>query len=80
MAAYEYKALDSSGKLLSGIIDADNAKVARSQLRKQGLFPTEVQEQTSGRSTTGEGLNIQIELNKLKYVSLALTKYLADSE
>ena len=64
MPAFEYKALDNSGKTRSGIIDADNKKVARSQLRKQGLFPTEVKEQISGKVLTGEGLNIQIDFEK----------------
>ena len=64
MAAFEYKALNAAGKNISGIIDADNPKVARSQLRKQGLFPTDIKEQTSGSATSGEGLNIQIDLSK----------------
>lgn len=76
MAAYEYKALDSSGSILSGIIDADNAKVARSQLRKQGLFPTEVQEQNSGKATKGDGLNIQIDFSK--YFQRVSTQELAE--
>ena len=76
MAAYEYKALNASGKTISGIIDADNAKVARSQLRKQGLFPTEVQEQNSAVKTKGEGLNIQIDFSK--YFQRVSTQELAE--
>jgi general secretion pathway protein F len=65
MSAFEYKAFDAKGKELSGIIDADNAKVARAQLKKQGLFPSEISEQKSGQITKGQGLNVQIDVGKL---------------
>ena len=48
MAVYEYKGLDSGGNAVAGIIDADSAKIARSRLRKQGVFPTDVHEQAEG--------------------------------
>ena len=64
MAAFEYKALGADGKKTSGIINADNKKQARSQLKKKGLFPTEVKEQQSGKATQGEGLSIEIDFSK----------------
>jgi general secretion pathway protein F len=74
--AFEYKALDTAGKTRTGIIDADNKKVARSQLRKQNLFPTEVKEHISGKVMTGEGLNIQIDFEK--YFQRVSTQELAE--
>lgn len=65
MAAYVYKALDSKGKSLNGIIDADSPKSARAQLRKQGLFPSELTEQTSGSATKGSGVNFEVDFSKL---------------
>lgn len=65
MAAFEYKAFTAEQKVVSGIIDADNAKSARSQLRKQGLFPSEINEQKSGRVTKGTGLNVEIDFGKM---------------
>ena len=62
--AFEYTALNSNGKKVTGILDADNPKSVRSTLRKQGLFPTAVNEQQSGRNTSGNGLNIQIDFSK----------------
>ena len=44
MAVFEYKALNSKGDQLTGIIDADTPADARSKLRKQGIFPIEVVE------------------------------------
>lgn len=64
MPAFEYKALAQNGKKTSGIINADTKKAARSQLKKKGLFPTEVKEQQSGKTTSGEGLNIEIDFGK----------------
>jgi general secretion pathway protein F len=47
MPVYEYKALDTTGKSLNGIIDADSAVVARQKLRGSGIFPVEVKETSS---------------------------------
>ena len=42
MPAYKFEALDADGRAKSGLVEADNAKAARSQLRAQGLVPLEV--------------------------------------
>ena len=42
MPAYKYEALDTNGKAKSGLLEADNAKAARAQLRAQALVPLEV--------------------------------------
>jgi general secretion pathway protein F len=42
MAAFRFEALDASGKTVTGMVDADNAKTARSQLRGQNLVPLSV--------------------------------------
>ena len=44
MPVYQYKALDASGKALSGIVDADTAKEARQKLRMQSLYTTSIAE------------------------------------
>jgi len=62
MAVFQYKGLDGGGGGVAGIIDADNAKVARTKLRKQGLFPTEIWEQKGGRS---KGLSMEVNLGKM---------------
>jgi len=40
--AYRYEALDGAGKSQTGLVDADNAKAARSQLRARELVPLAV--------------------------------------
>ena len=42
MAAYSYQALDSQGREVSGILEADSTRQARNQLREQALFPLSV--------------------------------------
>ncbi|MCH1930463.1 type II secretion system inner membrane protein GspF [Shewanella sp. A25] len=43
MPAFEYKALSAQGKQLKGVIEADTARHARSQLRDQRMMPLEIQ-------------------------------------
>ncbi len=64
MPVFEYKGFDGSGKQVAGIIDADNAKVARTRLRRQGMFPSEVREQKQGGGVQGKGLNVEIDFSK----------------
>lgn len=40
MAAFRYEALDATGRVVSGLLQADTPRHARSQLRAQGLLPS----------------------------------------
>lgn len=42
MEAFQYKALDATGRMISGVMQADTPRQARNQLRAQGLLPAEV--------------------------------------
>jgi general secretion pathway protein F len=48
LAAFAYKALDTKGKNKTGVLEGDNARQVRQQLRDQGLIPLEM-EQVSER-------------------------------
>ncbi len=39
MPAYKFEALTAAGKSTTGIVEADNARAARAQLRAQALVP-----------------------------------------
>jgi len=54
MAAFEYVALDVRGKEKKGVLEADTARMARSQLRQQELTPLQVDE-TTVRSKAANG-------------------------
>ena len=54
MPAYKFEALTAEGKTTTGLLEADNAKAARAQLRAQSLVPMEVsQVAASGREAAG---------------------------
>ncbi len=62
MPVFEYKAINAQGKNLKGILNANNLSDARSKLKKDGLFPTEIKE-TLQDSAQIPG-NIKIGFNK----------------
>jgi general secretion pathway protein F len=45
MPVYQYRGYRNDGGAATGIVDAENVKVARLKLRKEGVFPTDVVEQ-----------------------------------
>ncbi len=44
MPVYEYTALNTAGKTVQGIIDADSPALARQKIRSQGMYPVRVEE------------------------------------
>ena len=54
MPAYTYEALDDQGKASTGVLEAENAKAARSQLRAQGLVPLAVAALAASVQTAGQ--------------------------
>ncbi len=42
MEAFRYEALDAAGRTVSGVVQADTPRQARSQLRAQGLLPSAI--------------------------------------
>jgi len=53
MPAYRFEALDAAGKSTSGLLEADNARTARSQLRARELVPLAVTPVSMGASDAG---------------------------
>ncbi len=54
MPVYQYQGYRSDGGAATGIIDAENVKVARLKLRKNGVYPTDVVEQGQAPSRSQE--------------------------
>ncbi len=44
MPVYEYTALDTSGKKIKGVLDADSMAAARQKIRQGGRYPVEIRE------------------------------------
>jgi len=58
LPAYKFEALDATGKSTTGLLEADNARAARAQLRAQALVPLDVA-QVAASSDKGEGLRFR---------------------
>ncbi len=52
MPVFEYKGLNQAGKSIRGMLEAESPKTLRSQLRKDGVFLTEVLGQSDGGRPT----------------------------
>ena len=55
MGAFEYIALDDSGKEKKGVLEGDSARQVRQQLRDQGWVPLDVSESSERASHSGSG-------------------------
>jgi general secretion pathway protein F len=56
MAAFRFEALDAAGKTITGLVDADNPKAARAQLRAQHLVPLKVDAMQVGSDAAKQGI------------------------
>ena len=61
MPVYQYQGYRNDGGAATGIIDAENVKVARLKLRKEGVYPTNVVEQGQAPSRSKEKTSSHIE-------------------
>jgi len=78
MAAFEYVALDQSGKQKKGILEGDTPRQIRQLLRDKQLIPLEVQSVTSNRKTKSGESGSGIFKTKINAFDLALiTRQLA---
>lgn len=77
MPVFEYRALDSAGKQIKGLLEADSPKTLRAQLRKEGKFLTDVIGQAEGsRGAVAKGKGAALahrEVNLSKFASGRIT-------
>ena len=61
MPAYKFEALTAAGKSTTGLLEADNAKAARAQLRAQALVPLDVtQVASAGTQSLGKSFTRKV--------------------
>ena len=61
MPAYKFEALTAAGKSTTGLLEADNAKAARAQLRAQSLVPLDVtQVASAGTQSLGKNFSRKV--------------------
>jgi len=66
MAVFEYKGVNATGKTVSGIIDADSLRAARTRLRSDSIYPTEVFEEKTQKGLLSQDVSLQ---NLFQHVS-----------
>lgn len=71
MPAFEYQALNASGKLKTGLQEGDSEKQVRQALRAQGLMPTQVKAVAQSKTVTA-GANKTFFKGTLKVAELSL--------
>lgn len=54
MALYEYEGLDGQGKHAAGVVEADNPRSARAQLKKEGVFASGLSEVVEKKETRSD--------------------------
>lgn len=80
MPAYQYKALDDSGKMQKGVLEADSARQIRQQLRDKTLLPVEVVAVSEqDKKTTGFRLKKSVSAYDLALITRQLSVLLASS-
>lgn len=61
MPVFEYRGLNSAGKQVKGLLEADSPKTLRSKLRTDGIFLTDVLAQAEGsRAAVSKGANASL--------------------
>jgi len=78
MAAFAYKAVNARGKNTNGVLEGDNARQVRQQLREKGLIPLEVEQVAERAQSEGKGLSFSLFKPRISASDLALlTRQLA---
>src|SRR5215470_14994630 len=79
MAVFEYRGLiAATGKQVSGVRDADNPKVLRAALKREGILLTSAQEETKAQKAAGKKLDIGAFFRRVNVADIAMmTRQLA---
>ncbi|HLM42597.1 MAG TPA: type II secretion system inner membrane protein GspF [Myxococcaceae bacterium] len=79
MPVFEYKGLNQAGKPIKGILEADSPKTLRSQLRKDGIFLTDVIGQAEGgRAAVRKGANAAQADREVNFAKMARGRITTD--
>lgn len=79
MPQYEYQGINASGKSLKGIVNSDNLQAAKAQLRRDGIFPSQILETSSQMlEADAKGFNFKHYIKRISAEDLSIaTRQLA---
>jgi general secretion pathway protein F len=72
MAVYAYKGLDTRGKAVKGVRDADNAKALRGLLKRDGILATEVLEQSEASRKASRDIDFRGLFRRVSTMDVAI--------
>jgi len=72
VAVYEYRGLDQAGRDIKGIIDADSPRLARTKLRRSGIFPTEILIDRHMKKSGVEGVSIGALVSRIRIQEISI--------
>lgn len=79
MNSFRYQAADSTGKIVTGQLEADSSQAATAQLRGNGLTPLEIKAQASTNSTSGGLFAAKLSSSDLAWATRQLASMLGAS-
>jgi type II secretory pathway component PulF len=65
MPVFEYRGLSATGKQVTGLLEADNSKALRTQLRKVDVFLTDVLGQSEARTGRKAAADREVHVTRL---------------
>ncbi len=78
MAVFQWQGIDKAGRAQKGVRDADNAKVLRALLRKDGVLVTAIEEESIARTRTAREVDFKKMFQRVSTGEVALlTRQLA---
>jgi general secretion pathway protein F len=73
VAVYEWQGIDTKGKTVKGVRDAESAKALRLVLRKEGVIATAIEEETKARGRASKDINLKRFFQRVSSQELAMT-------
>jgi general secretion pathway protein F len=78
MAVFQWQGIDAQGKDVKGIRDADNPRLLRSLLRKDGILATSIEEESAARTRTRREIDFGQYFNRVSVFEIGIvTRQLA---
>jgi len=73
MAVFAYKGVNSSGKKVKGVLDADNARAVRANLRRDGVMVTEILEDSEAKIKNAREIDFGRYFRRISTLDIAVS-------
>src|SRR5438046_1155060 len=73
MAVYQWQGIDARGKDVKGLRDADNPRLLRMLLRKEGILATAIEEDAAARTRARREINFVQYFQRVSVADVAIT-------